>query len=191
MEKQNGVLDIVDRLSVVIYDNDLVRFFEKLGTLGEIWLMSVDDNEQGVVGNYKFSLFGAYQVFAQACLLRPLYKRKSERCVFVYDDIDGLFQASDYTHNAHRRAESVEVGVSVTHDDDVFTSGYKLGERGGDNSCSDLVRALKTRRNAAEEGIILAVFYGDLISASALRHFDSRFCGVVGVDEAFLLAYTD
>lgn len=77
-------------------------------------------------------------------------------------------------NQAHGRAQGVQIGHAVSHEEDLAGLGDELGEGRGDDPRLDLGAPLGLLGAAAKEVEVIFILDDSLVAAAAQRHFDGE-----------------
>lgn len=113
MVEDDGVVDVADHLAVVVDDDDVLAGVEDRLRLEDVLDVGVADDEQRLAGDSGQRVLRLEEHPLESVLEQPLIFERHEVGAPADDDVGVLAHEAGGFHDAHRRAEAVEIGGAV------------------------------------------------------------------------------
>ena len=156
---------------MVVYDGHAVHGGEEIGVLDLLGPVRVHDDEEAAPVGREHGLLGRYEgVLILGLGLQALYEQLARVLLRVYDYLAYLALLAGYAADGGVRADGVEVGVLVAHDEDARGIRHQLGEGVRHDAALDLRARLDLAAAPAEELEGEAVLYDRLVAAAGEGH---------------------
>ena len=173
MHVEHGLIDIIRSAAMVVDDDDAADGFEQRLAFDLIGPVCVDDDEQALrIGREQSLLPRQEKVVILRKRLQLCQQLAAGVGVRVHDDVGLLALLAAQARNARCRAERIEIGHFMAHDEHAARLCDELGKGRGHHTGFDLRAALRLLRAPAEEREVIAVLDDGLIAAAGQRHFN-------------------
>ena len=172
MTEHQRVVDVIDRLAVVVDDDDLLAALIQLPALQRRDDVSIHDDQHGF-GGQRMDRFTRRRKYLCVGIGLYIVDQLVRHARFGFDDdaaelFEGLFHDALHTD---RCADAVEIGKAVSHDKDLIRVCDRAADGVGDHTHAHLAHLFCSSSRAAEEFVGVLTNDGNLVAASAERHF--------------------
>ena len=163
---------MIDCLAVMVDDDDLLAALIQFPALQRRDDVSIHDDQHGF-GGQRMDRFTRRRKYLCVGIGLYIVDQLVRHARFGFDDdaaelFEGLFHDALHTD---RCADAVKIGKAVSHDKDLIRVCDRAADGVGDHAHSHLAHLFCSSSRAAEEFVRVLTNDGNLVAASAERHF--------------------